>query len=265
VPHAAATWASLQAIRQGAPLVHNITNFVAMEVVANCLLALGASPAMVQAEEEVEDFLTIAQALVVNIGTLSSGQLGAMRRAATRATALGRPWVLDPVGAGATPWRTRAAAELVDLHPTVIRGNASEIRALVGAAGGPPRGVDSAHGSDEAVDAAQQLAHSSDTVVAVTGEIDRITDGERWRKVSNGDPRMTRVTALGCAASAVTGAFLTVQHDPLEAATQGLATFGLAGERAAARAAGPGSLRWQIVDELALLDEATVRAGVKIA
>jgi hydroxyethylthiazole kinase len=265
VPHAAATWASLQAIRQGAPLVHNITNFVAMEVVANCLLALGASPAMVQAEEEVEDFLDVAQALVVNIGTLSSSQLAAMRRAATRAVALGRPWVLDPVGAGATPWRTGAASELVELRPTVIRGNASEILALVGVAGGPPRGVDSAHGSDEAVDAAQQLAHASGAVVAVTGEIDRITDGARWRKVSNGDPRMTRVTALGCAASAVIGAFLTAQPDPLEAATQGLATFGLAGERAAAGAAGPGSLRWQIVDELALLDEATVRAGVKIA
>jgi hydroxyethylthiazole kinase len=113
VPHAAATWASLQALRQEAPLVHNITNFVAMEVVANCLLALGASPAMVQAEEEVEDFLDLAHALVVNIGTLSSGQLAAMRRAALRASALGRPWVVDPVGAGATPWRTGAAAGLV--------------------------------------------------------------------------------------------------------------------------------------------------------
>jgi hydroxyethylthiazole kinase len=264
VPHAAATWASLQAIRQGAPLVHNITNFVAMEVVANCLLALGASPAMVQAEEEVEDFLNLAQVLVVNIGTLSSGQRAAMRRAAARATALGRPWVLDPVGAGATSWRTGAAAELVELHPTVIRGNGSEILALAGADAGPAKGVDSAHGSDEAVDAAQQLAHSSGAVVAVTGEIDRITDGARWRKVSNGDPRMTRVTALGCAASAVIGAFLTVEHDPLEAAARGLAVFGLAGERAAVRAAGPGSLRWRIVDELALLDEATVRAGAKI-
>jgi hydroxyethylthiazole kinase len=147
----------------------------------------------------------------------------------------------------------------------VIRGNASEVLALAGAGAGPTRGVDSSHGSDEAVDAAQQLAKSSGAVVAVTGEIDRITDGERWRKVSNGDVRMTRVTALGCAASAVIGAFLTVQPDPLEAATQGLAIFGLAGERAAARAAGPGSLRWHIVDELALLDETTVRGGVKIA
>ena len=263
--HAAASWASLQAIRRGAPLVHNITNFVSMEVVANCLLALGASPAMVHAEEEVEDFLAIAQALVVNIGTLSPPWVAAMARAAARARALGRPWMLDPVGAGATPYRTRTALELIDLRPTVIRGNASEILALAGAAAGPTRGVDSSHGAEEAMGAARQLARSSGAVVAVTGAIDRITDGEHWREVANGDPRMTRVTALGCAASAVIGAFLTVDRDPLRAAAGGLATFGLAGERAAAAAAGPGSLRWRIVDELAALDETAMLAGVRIA
>ena len=263
--HAAASWASLQAIRQRAPLIHNITNFVAMEVVANCLLALGASPAMVLAEEEVEDFLAIADALVINLGTLSAGQLAAMRRAAARATALERPWVLDPVGAGATPYRTSAALELIDLRPTVIRANGSEVLALAGAHAGPTRGVDSAHGSDEAVDAARQLAQSSGAVVAVTGEVDRVTDGERWYRVENGDPRMTRVTALGCAASATVGAFLAVAADPLQAAAQSLGVFGLAGERAAAASPGPGSLRWRIVDELALLDQATVRAGVRIA
>lgn len=263
--HAAASWASLQAIRQRAPLVHNITNFVSMEVAANCLLALGASPAMVHAEEEVEDFLAIAQALVVNIGTLSPPWVAAMGRAAARARALGRPWVLDPVGAGATPYRTRTSLELIERGPTVIRGNASEILALAGVAAGPTKGVDSTHGADEAVHAAQQLAQASGAVVAVTGAIDRITDGKRWREVTNGDPRMTRVTALGCAASAVIGAFLTVAGDPLDAAAQGLAVFGLAGERAAAESAGPGSLRWRIVDELALLDEMTVSAGVKIA
>jgi hydroxyethylthiazole kinase len=265
VPHAAATWASLQAVRERAPLVHNITNFVAMDVSANCLLALGASPAMVHAEEEVEDFVAIASSLVVNIGTLSPPWVAAMARAAARASALGRPWVLDPVGAGATPYRTRTALDLIALRPTVIRGNASEILALAGAAAGPTKGVDSTHGTDEAVDAAAQLARASSAVVAVTGALDRITDGVRWREVGNGDPRMTRVTALGCAASAVIGALLTVEPDPLEAAAQGLAIFGLAGERAAARAAGPGSLRWRLLDELALLDEATVRAGVKIA
>ena len=263
--HAAASWASLQAIRRGAPLVHNIANFVSMEVVANCLLALGASPAMVHAEEEVEDFLEIAQALVINIGTLSPPWVAAMARAAARASALGRPWVLDPVGAGATPYRTRTALELIDLRPTVIRGNASEILALAGAAARPTKGVDSAHGADEAIDAARQLARASGAVVAVTGEIDRITDGEGWREVGNGDWRMTRVTALGCAASAVIGAFLTVDREPLRAVASGLAVFGLAGERAAATASGPGSLRWRIVDELASLDEAVVLEGARIA
>jgi hydroxyethylthiazole kinase len=265
VPHAAATWASLQAVRRNAPLVHNITNFVAMDVTANCLLALGASPAMVHAEEEVEEFVAIARALVVNIGTLSLPWVAAMVRAAERARALGRPWVLDPVGAGATSYRTSTALELIELRPTVIRGNASEILALAGAAAGPTKGVDSTHGTDEAVDAAARLAQSSGAVVAVTGAIDRITDGARWREVGNGDPRMTRVTALGCAASAAIGAFLTVEPDPLEAVARALAIFGLAGERAAAAAAGPGSLRWRLLDELALLDQATVRAGVKIA
>jgi hydroxyethylthiazole kinase len=265
VCHAAASWASLQAIRQGAPLVHNITNFVSMEVVANCLLALGASPAMVHAEEEVEDFVPLARALAINIGTLSPPWVAAMARAAARASALGRPWVLDPVGAGATPYRTRTALELIELRPTVIRGNASEILALAGAAAGPTKGVDSTHSADEAVHAAQQLAHACGAVVAVTGTVDRITDGERWLEVRNGDPRMTRVTALGCAASAVIGALLTVEEDPLQAAAQGLAIFGLAGERAAAEAPGPGSLRWQIVDQLALLDEAAILGGVKIA
>jgi hydroxyethylthiazole kinase len=235
VNHAAASWASLQAIRQRAPLVHNITNFVAMEVAANCLLALGASPAMVHADEEVEDFVAIASSLVVNIGTLSPPWVAAMARAAARATALGRPWVLDPVGAGATPYRTRTALDLIELRPTVIRGNASEILALTGAAAGPTKGVDSTHGADEAVHAAQQLAEASGAVVAVTGAIDRITDGERWREV------------------------------PLLAAAQALAIFGLAGQRAAAQAAGPGSLRWQIVDQLALLDATAVLEGVRIA
>jgi hydroxyethylthiazole kinase len=265
VNHAAASWASLQAVRRGVPLVHNITNFVSMEVVANCLLALGASPAMVHAEEEVEDFIRVARALVVNIGTLSPPWVASMRRAAARASALGRPWVLDPVGVGATPYRTRTALELIELRPTVIRGNASEVLALAGAAAAPTKGVDSTHSADEAVHAAQQLARTTRAVVAVTGAIDRVTDGERWLGVENGDPRMTRVTALGCAASATIGAFLTIEQDPLLAAAQALALFGLAGERAAALAPGPGSLRWQIVDQLALLDEEAVLQGARIA
>jgi hydroxyethylthiazole kinase len=263
--HAAASWASLQAIRQEAPLIHNITNFVAMDVVANCLLALGASPAMVHAEEEVEDFLLIARALVVNIGTLSPPWVAAMERAASRARSLGKPWVLDPVGCGATPYRTQTAARLAALKPAVIRGNASEILALAGATSAPTRGVDSSHEASEAFAAGSALAQEFGTVVAITGAVDHVTDGERLLRVSNGDPAMTRVTALGCAASAVVGALLVVEPDPLQAAASALALFGLAGERAAAGAAGPGSLRVRIVDQLAALDQRTVNAGVRIA
>ncbi len=262
--HAAATWASLQAIREQAPLIHNITNLVAMEMVANCLLALGASPAMVHAEDEIEDFLAIAQALTINIGTLSPAWLSSMTKAAACAAQLGKPWVLDPVGAGATPYRTGAARELLAQRPTVLRGNASEILGLVGA-GGRTKGVDSSHPVEAATAAAAELSRAHGTVVGVTGAVDQITDGARWLRVHNGDARMTRVTALGCALSGAIGAFLVVEPDPLAASAQALAVFGLAGELAAARAAGPGSLAWQFVDQLALLDEPTVRAGVRIA
>ncbi len=263
--HAEASWHSLQAIRRDAPLIHNITNFVSMDIAANALLALGASPAMVHAEDEVADFVKIARALVVNIGTLSPPWVSAMVVAAKAAKAGGKPWVLDPVGVGATPYRTRVASELAALGPTVIRANASEILALAGAAAGPTKGVDSTHGSDEAVHAAQALAKQVGAVVAVTGALDHVTDGERVLKVANGHPMMTKVTALGCSASAIVGAFLVVEPDPLVATAQALAVFGLAAELAAAKAAGPGSLRWRLLDELAGLDEAAVLQGARIA
>jgi hydroxyethylthiazole kinase len=262
--HAAAAWKSLQAIREGAPLVHAITNQVAMETVANCLLAVGASPMMAIAVEEVEDVVAAADALVINIGTPTADRLAAMRLAASRAKALRRPWVLDPVGAGATPFRTAAAKELVALGPTVIRANASETLALAGDVSPPGRGVDSRHDSDRADAAATQLARDCGAVVAVTGAVDRITDGRRTTLVHNGDRRMTRVTALGCALSAVVGAFLAVVPDPLLATSQAVSIFGLAGERAAAAATGPGSLRWQIIDQLARLDQATLTGGMKL-
>lgn len=261
---AARCWASLQAIRREAPLVQNITNFVSMDVVANGLLALGASPAMVHAEVEVVDFAAIARALVVNIGTLTPPWVASMTKAAETMNAKGKPWVLDPVGVGATTYRTRVASELAALKPTVIRANASEILALAGAALGPTKGVDSTHGSEEAIEAADHLAVQLGTVVAVTGAIDYVTDGARSLRVDNGHPMMTKVTALGCTASSVVGAFLTVEPDPLAAAAEALAVYGLAAERAAAEAAGPGSLRWRLLDHLAALDEAVLLDGVRL-
>lgn len=266
--HAAAAAAAIARVRQASPLVHNITNYVAMDVSANALLAVGASPAMVHAEAEVADFVGIASALVINIGTLSPAWVTAMHLAAERAVAGGKPWVLDPVGAGATPYRTTVAAELARRQPTVIRGNASEILALAGtieggSATGQTKGVDSVHGSEQAIDAARSLAMEFGCVVAVTGPVDYVTDGEAVLGVHNGHPLMTRVTALGCAATGVVGAFLAVQPEPLAATAYGLGVFGLAGEIAARDAAGPGTLRWRLLDALHQLDEPAL-GGVRI-
>lgn len=262
--HAAQTWAALADVRREAPLVHSITNYVSMDVTANALLAVGASPAMVHAAEEAADFVGIASALVVNIGTLSPAWVRAMELAADRARDLGKPWVLDPVGAGATPYRTGVARALARSGPTVIRGNASEILALAeeGRAG---KGVDSMHRSDEAREVAAGLALELGCVVAVTGAVDYVTDGERVLAVANGHPLMARVTALGCTASALAGAFAAVGPDPLRATAHALAVLGLCGEIAAAESPGPGSLRWRLLDALHQLDEPAVVSGVRIS
>lgn len=262
--HASDTWASFAAVRQASPLVHSITNYVSMDVTANALLALGASPAMVHAVEEVEDFVSIASALVVNIGTLSPAWVTAMERAADRARERGKPWVLDPVGAGATPYRTGVARALARRGPAVVRGNASEILALVeeGRAG---KGVDSTHASDEAREVAAALARELGCVVAVTGATDYVTDGSAVLAVANGHPMMTRVTALGCTASAFVAAFAAATPDPLRATAHALAVLGLCGEIAARESPGPGTLRWRILDALYRLDEPAVLRGVRIA
>src|SRR6185436_3987523 len=172
----AAAAAAVTELRARRPLVHNITNYVAMTVSANVLLAIGASPAMVHAVEEVEDFVAISGALAINIGTLSPRWVEAMRLAAAKAVELGKPWVLDPVGCGATPYRTGVAVELAGMRPTIIRGNASEIMSLAGAAGAGGRGVDSTASSDAAVVAGKALAQKTGAVVAITGETDYVTD-----------------------------------------------------------------------------------------
>ncbi|MEL6962184.1 MAG: hydroxyethylthiazole kinase [Pseudomonadota bacterium] len=261
---AARCWASLQAIRRETPLVQNITNFVSMDMVANGLLALGASPAMVHAVEEVEEFAPLAKALVVNIGTLSSDRVPSMRKAAAAMATLGKPWVLDPVGVGGTTFRTTVARDLMAMKPTVIRANASEVLALAGATRAPASSVDSAHDSHDAIEAAKRLVRESHAVVVVTGAVDYVTDGQEVLCIRNGHPLMTRVTALGCTSSALVAAFLTVEPNALAASAQALAVLGLAAERAAVKAEGPGSLRWRLLDELARLDETMLHEGLAI-
>lgn len=258
-------WRLLSAIRERRPLVHNITNFVVMNNSANALLALGASPAMVHSSDEVEDFVALSQALVVNIGTLYSEQIAAGKLAAIRAKAAGVPWVFDPVGAGATPYRQAAAVALARLGPSVIRGNGSEILALAQQArAGQGRGVDSLHSSEAALDAARKLAEDSGAVIAITGEVDYVTDGRRVVEIHNGHALMTRVTGLGCSATAVIGAFLAVEPDALAATVAALAVFGVAGELAAEQARGPGSLQVELLDALYALDAATLTARARV-
>jgi hydroxyethylthiazole kinase len=255
--------AALQRLRARRPLVHNITNYVAMTVSANVLLALGASPAMVHAVEEVEDFVAISDALVVNIGTLSPPWVAAMRRAVLAANAAGKPWVLDPVGCGATPYRTATAAELAALRPAIIRANASETMSLAGATAAGPKGVDSTAGSDEALGAARTLGRTTGSIVAVTGAVDYVTDGATAVRIESGHPMMPQSTALGCSLSAVAAAFAAVT-DPMAAAVSALAVFGAAGAEAAERCPGPGHLPAELCDALHRMDRDTLSRRAQI-
>ena len=257
-------WAPLARVRAAAPLVHNITNYVVMNTTANALLAIGASPAMVHAVEEVEEFTSISQALVINIGTLSPQWVEAMARAATRAGDRGIPWVLDPVGAGATRYRTSTATALAGLAPTVIRGNASEIMVLSGAVGVAGKGVDSTHATDSALEPAMRLARETGAIVAMTGAVDYVTDGRRTIALRNGHPLMSRVTGLGCTASALVGAFLAATPDRIEATIGALTTLGIAGEIAADGVPGPGSLQLRLLDTLHGLDELTMQRLARV-
>jgi hydroxyethylthiazole kinase len=252
----------LRAMRDRAPLVHNITNYVAMNFMANVLLAAGASPAMVHAREEVAEFAGLSDALTANIGTADRLWFDAMESAAEVMNAAGKPWALDPVGVGATAFRRDRTARLVALRPTVIRGNASEILALAGA-GGAAHGVDAGDPVAAAEDAARALAGRTGGVVVASGPRDFVTDGARAVRVANGHPLMARVTTTGCALNGVIAAFCTVAR-PFEATAAALAFYGLAGERAAEGAAGPGSFAPRFLDALAAVDEGALEAGARM-
>ncbi|MCB2218543.1 hydroxyethylthiazole kinase [Desulfofustis glycolicus] len=256
---------NLRRIQENKPLIHNITNFVVMNYTANVLLAAGASPVMAHAENEVEEMVGFAGALVLNIGTLSDAWLASMITAGKEATRRGTPIVLDPVGSGATRLRTDAAkAILAQTRVRIVRGNASEILSL-GDADAQTKGVDSAHGVDQAAAGAADLARSLDTTLAITGPIDLVTDGRRIIRVANGHPLMPFVTGTGCSASTLVGAFAAVDDDPVSAAATALAFFGLAGEKAGAASSGPGSFMIALLDALYLISPDELEAGCRIS
>ncbi|WP_282828296.1 hydroxyethylthiazole kinase [Gulosibacter sediminis] len=252
-------------VRASAPLVHNITNTVVTGFTANALLALGAAPAMVDIVGEAGLFARVAGGLLVNLGTPTPEQRGAIAEAVAGAREAGTPWVLDPVAIGALPIRTQLAAELVAQRPTAVRGNPSEVLALAGAGSGG-RGVESADSAASARDAAVALARRYGTVVAVSGEEDLVTDGSSVVWVSGGDALLTKVTGGGCALGAIVAAFLAVRVELSVLAAVGAAqvSYGGAAERAAARAAGPGSFAVELLDALAHITPAEVAAGTRL-
>lgn len=237
-------------LRRQSPLVHNITNFVVMNFTANALLSVGASPVMAHASEEVKDMVSIAGALVINIGTLSPDWVKGMKLAMKKAAELGKPIILDPVGAGATPYRDQVLAELLDIaSPAIIRGNASEIMALAGS-DARTKGVDSTADSSDSLGAALALSKRYGSVVSVSGETDVIIYGEKIAYVHNGVPLMTRITGMGCSATAIAGAFAAIQSDPFKAAVSAAVLMGVCGEIAFQKAQSPGSFQIAFLDAL---------------
>ncbi|MGZ4291730.1 MAG: hydroxyethylthiazole kinase [Gaiellaceae bacterium] len=248
---------SLRLLREAKPLVHQITNYVVMNETANATLALGALPVMAHAPEEVAEMARIAGALVLNIGTLSRPWVDAMLLAGRAANGAGIPVVLDPVGAGATTYRTETAKRILDeVDVAVLRGNAGEVATLVCVAA-EVRGVESIGTEGDPAELARTAARTLGLVASVTGAIDHVSDGERVVSVANGHPLMASITGTGCMSSAITGCFLAVE-EPFSGAVDALVAFGVAGEDAARDAKGPGSFHVALYDALAALDPETL-------
>ena len=256
-------WADISAVRDHTPLVHSITNLVVMNLNANVLLAAGAAPVMAHAHEEVQAMAGIAQSLVLNIGTLEPYWIDSMVLAMGTARQRGIPVVLDPVGAGATPFRNASIEKILAAGmPTVIRGNGSEIMSVAGA-NAATRGVDSSASAHDALGAARGLARRTGGVVCVSGATDHVVDAQgRWVKLQNGHAWMTRITGIGCSATALIGAFCVVQPDAWRATASAMTLMAVAGEIAAEQATvrrqGVGSMQALLLDALQLLDEGTL-------
>ena len=256
---------TLRELRERKPLIHQITNYVVMNETANATLALGALPVMAHAREEVEEMAALAGALVINIGTLSPHWVEAMLAAGKAGNAADVPVVLDPVGAGATRYRSETARRILgEVDVAVLRGNQGEVATLVGVEA-EVRGVESMGGGGEPSELARAAARKLGLVASVTGAVDHVSDGDRVLAVANGHELLASVSGTGCMSSAITGCFLAVKRAaPLEAAAEALAAFGLAGEDAAQKARGPGSFHVGLYDALAALDPESLDGRAKI-
>jgi hydroxyethylthiazole kinase len=254
----------LQRIREKHPLIHHITNYVVMNDTANVTLALGALPVMAHAREEVSEMVGAAGALVLNPGTLSPHWVEAMLIAGRQANALGIPVVYDPVGVGATKYRTETGESLLrELGIAVVRGNSAEVGTLSGA-GGTVRGVESVEGVKDPAAVARDLARRRNTVVVITGKRDIVSDGKRVLGVDNGHEMLKTITGTGCMSTTMVAMFCAVENDFLVAAAAALACFGLAAQKAAGSSQGPGTFRAALLDSLYLLAAKEVEAGAKV-
>jgi hydroxyethylthiazole kinase len=254
-------------LRNKRPLVHHITNYVTVNDCANITLCIGGAPVMADAAEEVEEMVAMAGALVLNIGTLNDRQVKSMLLAGRRANELGIPIVLDPVGAGATRYRTETARSLMDqLDIAIIKGNAGEIGVLAGT-GGIVRGVDSGGVTGDPDVITRELARSSGSVVIMSGETDIVSDGKQTYRVSNGHQMMGRLSGTGCMATSIVAAFAAVSREMTVASVAALASFGIAGENASRKAYSPFSFKVALFDETSsltpetLADRSKVRSG----
>ena len=245
----------LAEVRRRRPLVHNIANQVAMETTCDMLLAVGASPAVVVAPEEADEFARRADALAANTGTLTADRRAALRLAAAAMRAQGKPWVLDPVGIGGSSHRDAVARELLGMGPTVLRANAGEVSLLAGGHRSALHGVDAVLSTQEAARDARALAREAGVVVAMTGAADFVADAASGTWLVAGHALMARATGMGCGATALVAAALAVERDARAAALAALAWLAVAGEVAAARCPGPGSFRVALLDALHALDD----------
>jgi hydroxyethylthiazole kinase len=241
-------------LRREKPLIHHITNFVVMNETANITLCLGALPVMAHAREEVEEMVSAAGALLLNIGTLTPELVDSMVIAAKKANELSIPVVLDPVGAGATALRTNSARGLLaETDISIVRGNCAEISILAGL-GGKIKGVESIGGEESPVEIAKEFALKEKCTVAITGKEDVVSDGKRVAIIKNGDSMLGTITGTGCMATTVIAGFAAVQNDKFLASIGGLVTFGLAGEHAAKKSGNnPGMFHVALYDSLAAL------------
>lgn len=258
-------WDHVLAVRKQSPLIHNVTNFVVMNNTANALLAIGASPVMAHAHSEVEEMVSICQALVINIGTLDEYFAESMLLAASKANKLNKPWILDPVGAGATKYRNGLISKLITHKPNVIRGNASEILSIAQTDRAHTKGVDSLAMSDEAIDAAKKVYEKYGSIVCISGATDIIIGNGKQALIQNGSALMTKVTGLGCSATAIIGAFIATIENKYEAVCAAMAMLGICGEIAEQQSSGPGSLQMNILNKLYNITENEFSTRLKIS